>query len=99
MIAFLRVASIKPGKTGAAMMFAKEITTFIKAGHGLELEVLTPIGGNPQRVAWSTRYTDLAALETAMKKLTADAKYWELVNSGADCFIAGSMRDEIWQTL
>ena len=32
-------------------------------------------------------------------KMTADPKYWDLVNGAADCFIAGSMHDGIWQTL
>jgi hypothetical protein len=31
--------------------------------------------------------------------MTADPKYWDLVNGAADCFIAGSMHDGIWQTL
>ena len=99
MIAFVRVASVKPGKTGAAMMFAKEVAAYIKANHHIDLEILRPIGGNPQRVAWSTRYADMAAMQAFTNKLLADAKYWELVNGAADCFIAGSMYDAIWQTV
>lgn len=81
------------------MMFAKEIAAYVKGSHGVELEVLRPIGGNPQRVAWSARYPDLATMETFTNKLLADAKYWELVNSGAECFIAGTAHDGIWQTV
>lgn len=99
MIAFVRVASVKPGKQVAAMAFAKEIAGFLKSGHHLDVEVLRPVGGNPQRIAWSTRYADMAAMEALSAKMTSDPKYWELVNGAADCFIAGSMHDGIWQTL
>ena len=59
MIAFVRVASVKPGKQVAAMGFAKEIVGFLKSHHHLDVEVLRPVGGNPQRIAWSARYADL----------------------------------------
>ncbi|MEO8249512.1 MAG: hypothetical protein ABI589_09085 [Burkholderiales bacterium] len=98
MIAFVRVTSIKPGKTPAAMGFAKQIAAFLKDGYQIDCEVLTPVGGNPQRVAWSIRYADLGAMETFVKKLTSDPKYWELVNGAAECFIPGSTDDSIWQT-
>lgn len=99
MIAFVRVASVKPGKTGAALAFAKEISGFLKSAHKLDVEVLMPIGGEVQRVAWSSRYTDLAALETTMNNMTADTKYWEMVNAASDCFIPGSFHDAIWRTV
>ncbi len=99
MIAFVRTMSVKPGKTGAAMMFAKEIAAYLKSSHGVELEVLRPIGGNPQRVAWSARHADMATMEAFNNRLMTDAKYWELVNSGAEHFIAGSAYDSIWQTV
>lgn len=91
--------SVKPGKTGAAMMSAKEIAAYVKGSHGVELEVLRPIGGNPQRLAWSARHADLAALDAFTHKLIADAKYWELINGSAECFIPGSAYDSIWQTI
>jgi hypothetical protein len=98
MIAFVRVAGIKPGKQGAAMAFAKEVTAFLKQSYHLDLEVLRPVGGNPQRLAWSTRYADLAAFESITNKFLADPKYWELLNTASECFIPGSIRDDIWQT-
>ena len=99
MMAFIRVVSVKPGKQVTAMAFAKEISTFLKRSHDLDVEVLRPVGGNPQRIAWSTRYADMAALEASSTRMIADPKYWEQVNAAADCFIAGSMHDGIWQTV
>mgnify|MGYP000055230054 CR=1 FL=1 len=99
MIAFVRVVSIKPGKQMVAMAFAREIAGFLKSSHHLDVEVLRPVGGNPYRIAWSTRHADLAAFEAASTKMLADPKYWDMVNGAADCFIAGSTHDGIWQTV
>ncbi len=98
MIAFVRTASIAPGKTGSAMAFAHDVAAYIKKAHDVQLEVLRPIGGNPSRVAWSSRYKDLAAMEAFNTKLFADKAYWELVGKSSDCFIAGSINDVIWTT-
>lgn len=97
MIAFVRTAGIAPGKTGEMMAFAKEIAAYNTKLLGVEVTVLTPIGGNPQRVAWSVRYKDLGALQVAYGKMNADKGYWELVNQHVGCFAPGSLNDVIWQ--
>ena len=81
------------------MAFAQQISAYVKTTHGIELEVLMPIGGNPNRVGWSTRYADLAAMEAASTKMNSDPKYVELVSNGSANFIAGSIRDAIWRTV
>jgi len=80
------------------MGFAHEIAAYIQKTHDIQLEVLRPIGGNPLRVAWSTRYPDLASLEALTTKLAADKAYGELAANHGDCFIAGSINDAIWTT-
>ena len=97
MIAFVRTSSVATGKFGAAMAFAKEISAYIKSHFGTELTVLTPIGGNPWRIAWSVRYQDLAALQATTNKMMADKGFLELINKNADCFLAGATHDAIWQ--
>jgi len=99
MISFVRTAGVAPGKTSSAIAFAHEIATYMKTTYGVELQVLRPIGGNPQRIAWSARYKDLAALEHVNQKILTDKHYWEIVGKASDNFIAGSMRDSIWQTV
>ena len=99
MIAFNRVASIAPGKTASAIGFAHKIAAYMKRAYGVDLEVLLPIGGNPQRIAWSARYKDLAALETVNTKLLADKRYWQLVHKNSDNFLPGSVRDSLWRTV
>ena len=97
MISFVRTASAMPGMAPAAMTFAVKVAAFLKDTYQRDVMVSRPIGGNPYRVAWSTRFNDLAEMEAFNTKLLADAKYWELVNSGANYFIAGTAFDEIWQ--
>ena len=71
----------------------------MKEAYGVELEVLLPVGGNPQRIAWTTRYKDLAALDTVTTKLLTDKHYWQIVGKGTDNFLAGSLQDSIWRTV
>jgi hypothetical protein len=99
MIAFNRTASIAAGKTASAIGFAHEIAAYMKEAYKIELEILLPIGGNPQRIAWSTRYKDLAAFDAVSSKLLSDKHYWEMVGKATDNFIPGSTRDTIWRTI
>ena len=99
MIHFYRVAAIGPGKVMSAMAFAKEISVFLKEKHGLDVTVAMPVGGNPNRVGWATTYENLGALEAATAKMMMDPSYTELVRKGAENFIAGSVRDEIWRSV
>ena len=99
MIAFNRVASIAPGKTGHAVVFAHEIAAYMKSAYGVELEVMMPVGGKTQRIAWSTRYQDLAALDAVGGKILGDKKYWDIVNKSSDYFLPGSINDSMWRTV
>jgi hypothetical protein len=99
MIRFVRTASIAPGRLGDSVVFAKQIVDYIGKNFGVKLEVMLPVGGNPNRIAWRTEYANLAALEDFTSRSSADPKYAELVKSGAMNFIAGSVHDSIWRTI
>jgi hypothetical protein len=99
MIRFVRTAGIAPGRQGDSVIFAKQIVDYIGKNFGVKFEVMLPIGGNPNRIAWRTEYTNLSAFEDLVTRSTADPKYMELVKSGAANFIAGSVQDSIWRTL
>ncbi|MDP1901603.1 MAG: hypothetical protein Q8K96_14285 [Rubrivivax sp.] len=98
MIAFVRTANINPGKNASAAAFAKEVCAHFKKHYDVELEVLVPVGGNPMRMAWSTRYKNLAAMEALREKLAGDTAYWGMLEQHAATFQAGSMHDAIWKT-
>ncbi|MFZ4480287.1 MAG: hypothetical protein ACOYNZ_10405 [Rhodoferax sp.] len=99
MIVFTRTVSIAPGKASSAVGYAHQIAAYIKTSVGTELEVLLPIGGNPNRITWSGRYTNLAEFEESQSKMAADERYMHLVASGTDLFMAGSVFDTLWRVV
>src|ERR1019366_2620922 len=99
MIRFVRTACIAPGKFGDALAFAKQISEFINKHYGVKLEIMLPVGGNPQRIAWRTEYPNLGAMDEFQSKLLLDSKFMELSSKGAANFVAGSMNDVIWRTV
>ena len=99
MIVFTRTASIAPGKAGAAAAFAHQVAAYLKSSLGIDVEVLMPVGGNPYRITWSSRYQSLGELEEKNLKMLADQKYIQLLTVGNDIFIAGSAFDTIWRAI
>lgn len=99
MIAFTRTAAIAPGKQVSAMVFAKEVAAYIKDVTGITLDIMVPIGGNPNRVSWSAKHESLGSYEKFSSQLSADPKYLQIVVNGADNFMAGSVEDAIWKLL
>jgi hypothetical protein len=99
MISFYRSVGVAPGKNVSALVFAREVVAYIKEKLGIEVHIAVPVGGNPNRIGFSVRYENLAALEATQVKLTSDPKYMELTAKGAENFVAGSFHDEIWRVL
>ena len=99
MIVFVHTANINPGRQASALEFAKAVTAHLKQHHDQQVEVLLPVGGNPQRMAWSSSYKNLAEMEAVRDKLAVDTAYWALLEKYSADFQAGSMNDAIWKTL
>lgn len=99
MITLYRSASIAPGKNTSTYAFAHEVAAYIKDTTGSVVKVAVPVGGNPNRIAWSLQYDNLGALEAQQTKLMADTKYMNMVAKGSENFIAGSVHDEIWRAI
>jgi hypothetical protein len=68
----MRSASIAPGKIGEAIAFAREVAKHIKERHGVTLELLMPVGGNPSRISWHASYAGLAEWEALASKILSD---------------------------
>jgi hypothetical protein len=77
MIFFSRTASIAPGKASDAIAFGHLIAKYIKETYGTTLEVLVPIGGDPNRIAWHARYDSIAEWDAVTSKLLTDKLYVE----------------------
>ena len=99
MINCIRTASIATGRNHDAFAFAKKISEHFAKNYEVTLTLSMPVGGNPNRIAWMSSYSKLSDLEGLLSKMMTDQKYGELVKEYADCFISGSISDEIWRTL
>jgi len=98
MISFVRTGDIAPGKGVAAAAFAQKIVDYWKANYGRELQLMRPIGGNPNRIAWVGRYKDLAEFDEVSARTMADPKYLDLLVTGGELWIAGSIHDQLWRS-
>ncbi len=99
MIFFVRTVSIAPGKNADAIAFAHKVTQYVKDKFKRDIHISMPIGGNPNRIAFSSRYADLAEFESASTQLMADSDWQKLVAGNAANIIPGSVHDEIWRSL
>jgi ketopantoate hydroxymethyltransferase len=99
MVRFVRVSSVMPGKFVDALAFAKQIAEYVQKNAGTRIDVMLPVGGNPQRIAWRAEYENLGAMEATQAKLLADPQYLEIVARGGPIFIPGSTNDSIWRTV
>ena len=99
MITITRTASIAPGKTREAITFGHEVAKYIKDKHGVALDVLMPIGGNPARIAWFMSYDSLAQWEALTAKLMADKEYMAMTAKAGDTFLPASVNDHIWRKI
>jgi len=99
MIVTSRTASVAPGKNHAAMLFAHQVTKYVTEKYGVETTLMVPIGGDAMRISWRGQFPSLADLEAYGEKLRHDREYSQMVDKAGDCFIAGSVHDEMWRTV
>jgi hypothetical protein len=96
-IVFTSSARIAPGKSGGALAFAHELAEHVNRVHDVQLKVLQPLNGNRGRVAWSSKYESLEAMQAMRDKLAADQAYWAMRKRHSDDFVLGSVKTSIWQ--
>ena len=78
---------------------ANQIGKHIKENYGITVELLMPVGGNPNRIAWHAHYESLAQLEALAAKLLADTEYMGTIAKNSGTWLPGSVHDEIWRTI
>lgn len=99
MIMFYRRANVANGKMVDALGFAKQIAAYVTQVTSKEVQVAVPFGGNPNRVGWAAKFSDLGEFERLMGGLMADGTYQRHVAEGAANFIPGTVEDDIWNFL
>ena len=99
MITFVRTAEITPGKRADVMAFNQEAVKLFKDKFGADVHVSVPIGGNPNRMAWTVSYSSLAEFEATVAKINADADYQKLLAANVAIILPGSVHDELWRSV
>jgi len=99
MITIMRTAvCATPGKRRDALAFANQLAKHLKEKYGQTVEVLMPVAGNLDRIAWRLNYESLAQYEAFVAKASADPDLIE-VAKGLAIFLPGSLHDDIWRTI
>ncbi len=100
MVRWMRSARIAPGKFIETIGFATEIVEYLKKFEGLPpVQVFTVFFGDMTTIRWIVDYEDLASLEKVTTQMIADQEYIEKVNSSADLFIPGTLKDVVMRSL
>ncbi len=98
MITIMRTAAFAPGKRGEALAFANQIAKYLNEKHGGTVEVLTPVGGDLDRLAWRLNYESLAQWEAQVANFLADPDLLGMAEKGMPTFLPG-IHDDIWRTI
>lgn len=99
MVTVIRSGAIAPGKTLDVLTFAHQIKKLLKEKHGVTVELLVPVGGNPNRIGFKSHYENMGEWEALSAKMLADSEYMAAITSNGPNFVAGSINDDIWRSL
>jgi hypothetical protein len=99
MITFVRTAVVAPGKMAEIMAFNQQALKLIKDKYGVDVHVSIPIGGNPNRIAWTASHPSLAEFDSLSVKIMADADYQKLLDAHVGTVLPGSLHDELWRSV
>ncbi len=99
MITIMRTAvCAAPGKRRDALAFANQLAKYLNEKYGGSVEVLMPVSGNLDRIAWRLNYESLAQYEAFSAKALADPELMDMGSKGLAIFMPGSLNDDIWRT-
>ena len=95
----IRSAAIAPGKAREAVTFAHAMAKLVHEKFGKKLDVMMPIGGNPNRIGWMAHYENVTEWDALGTKLMGDADYLSAVAANSATFIPGSVHDDLWRSI
>lgn len=97
MITFVRNYEVKTNKMPEALALAHEAMDHVKEAYGVDVDVYTPIGGNPLRIGLAGQYDSMGAVEDIMGKLAQDNSWPKYMARAADLIVEDSVVDEFWK--
>ena len=99
MISWFRTYQSKIGKMPAMLDLSREAAKHLESAHGLDVEILTQLGGDPLKIGLLGRYDNLAAVDDLNQKIAVDSKWADIMSRGEALGVEGSVRDEWWQQI
>jgi hypothetical protein len=94
-IRFHRTALVAGPKGQEAVAFAAEISEYVTETLGMPTTWGMQVGGPFATLHWFTDYANMAELEAALLKVTADAGYNDVLAKAKDLFVEGRSEDTI----
>ncbi len=99
MYTFVRTVSGMPGKHAELWTFAHKVKAYAKEKCDFDMDFSTPIGGDPNRIAFISITPSLAEFEAVGTLLAADADYQKLIATVAANVIPGLVHEDLWRSL
>jgi hypothetical protein len=100
MIRFQRSTRSAPNKDLEAIVWAKEITTFLNGKYPeAHVHIFAHRFGIIDTLAWQVDFDSLASLDKYQKTLNADEEYFALVNKSTGLFMGNSLVDTVFESL
>jgi len=98
MITAVRTGQSAPGKHSHAAEFVKELATYLKSKHGIDVTVKTQIGGPVGRICMISNYENLAEYEKAWNKIHADPEFHKITQKASGIMNPGHTHDTLWRS-
>jgi hypothetical protein len=98
-IIFVRRVELQAGKDQEGLDMAQKFVSHIKKTHGLEIQLVRQIGGNPRTIAWTSRHDSLAAFETNMHEIETNEVYQAMSQEAGGMYKDGTLADQLYATI
>jgi hypothetical protein len=96
MLRFERIGRLRNGRNPEGIMWAKEITEYLKANYSqASFQTYMEVFGDVHAICWHADLKDFAAWDGFLAKLMTDQQYWTIVKKGMEFFIDGSFKDRL----
>ena len=92
MVRFQRSVVTTVGRFPEAVVFAKQISSYMKDKYEVDIRVFAKSDGT---LFWITDYADYAALGRIRTQLLSDTEYWGMIKKAANLFVESSVEDII----
>lgn len=87
-VRWTRTARIKNSRVMEAIAWSKEISSWGKKKHGLEIDTYLDVVGDLGTIRWSVEYADVASFDAKFMAVNMDPEYHQ--------YVGKAMKDELF---